>query len=282
MVVASSACLVRNPEFGPDGAGSSGGVATGLASDASAADTGSVSTSPGTTAATSSTGEAGSLSDGGSTSIGATTGATEPASGSTDAATTGDASSSTSGAQPGEYEVQPTVATCVMLAAGPAPFAGPAVCSANASNQNATTLTGLMMIDTGVMNLDGMNRPAHSYLRFDVPAELSGLTVASATLTIQVADGPDDLPNGPQSGVLVRTDLFDAGSLEGAAPATFETLAGDQGFVDTNETVTWSIPTHLVVPGQPLLLGLLPTANEGVIYRGATTPGAPVLRLVMQ
>ncbi len=131
-------------------------------------------------------------------------------------------------------------------------------------------------------NLDGQSRPSHSFIRFDIPAELAGLTVASATLRVQVADGLGDLANGPQSGELVLTGPFDVDSLNAAAPPSLQPLAGDMGWVDIGQWVTWAVPLDLVVPGQPLFLGLLPTANDGVFYRGAATrPGAPVLDLSM-
>ena len=139
-----------------------------------------------------------------------------------------------------------------------------------------------MAIDTEVKNLDGQSRPSHSFIRFDIPAELAGLTVASATLRVQVADGLGDLANGPQSGELVLTGPFDVDSLNAAAPPSLQPLAGDMGWVDIGQWVTWAVPLDLVVPGQPLFLGLLPTANDGVFYRGAATrPGAPVLDLSM-
>lgn len=268
--VASSGCLLPNPGYGVDDAASTGAStgATNVSGDAS--------TQPVTGGATSGAGT-----DGGSTSGGSTSGAT----GSSGATTTDDPSvggTSTTGVAPGEYAIQSTVAACVLLPAGQAPFAGSAVCSANASQQNATALTGLLMVDTSVVNLDGMGRPAHSYLRFDVPAEFGGATIVSATLELQVADGQDDLPNGPQSGVLVLTDVFDAASLESAAPPPLQMLADDKGYVGIDEVITWSIIPALVQPGQPLLLGLLPTNDNGIFYRGPTNPGAPLLRLVLQ
>lgn len=280
--VASSACLLKNPDFGVDDATTT--AATTAVTTAAASGSAGASTAPGTGGATTGAGsDAGSASDAGTTAAtAATSTSAETGVDSSGAAATGGDTTSTTGAPPGEYALQPTVAACVMLPADNAPFAGPAVCSANATAQNGTALSGLIMIDTSVVNLDGAGRPAHSYLRFDVPENFGGATIVSATLRVQVADGPDDLPNGPQSGVLVRTEAFDAATLAASWPQTIETLAGDQGFVATDQIVTWSIDTALVQPGQPLLLGLLPTDTDGVFYRGATTPGAPVLTVVLQ
>ena len=194
----------------------------------------------------------------------------------------GTSDSTSGGPAPGMVSVPAAVATCVLLPAGPAPYAGPATCSGNATAQNGTALTGLMMIDTMVKNDGGANRRAEAYLRFDIPGEYAGLTVAAATLTVQVADGPDDVPGGP-GGVLVLTEAFDGGTLSVGAPAQVMQLVGDIGDVTASQLVMWSIPTALVVPGQPLFLGLLPTGNDGTMYRGATTdPGPPVLELVLQ
>lgn len=275
MLVASSACLLRNPDFGADSdATADTPTATTAATTGTASGSGDASTLPGTGGATT-----GSGTDGGSASATSAASATTGI-GTSGEATTGDGTTAP-GVPPGTYEIQPTVAACVLLPYG-APHAGPSVCSANATQQNGTALTGLLMIDTSVMSLDGMGRPAHTYLRFDVPAEFSGATIVSATLTLQVADGPDDYPNGPQSGVLILTEAFDAASLESSAPQLQVTLADDKGFVGTNEVVTWSLDLPFVQPGQPLYLGLLPTDDDGVFYRGATNPGAPVLTLVVQ
>lgn len=202
---------------------------------------------------------------------------------STDPSSSSDPDTSTTAAlPPGAYTVAATLATCVFLPEDEAPYAGPAVCNANAVAQNETALADLMMIDVEVANLDGDDRPAHAYLRFDVPAEFAALTVVDATLRLQIADGPDDIPNSEQSGELVRTAAFDAVTLETGAPAVVEPLHDDLGDTATDQEVTWSLRADLVVPGQPLFLGLLPTRNDGVLYRGTTAPGAPTLELVLQ
>jgi len=284
LLAACSGCLVANPGF--DGSGTRGSSSG--ASDASGVTEGGVTS--GATSGATSDGTAGggaftaSSGDEVTATLGSTGGAgsSDDTSSSADASTAADASSSTTGLPPGEYAVPAAIATCVLLPKGPAPYAGPAVCSANATAQNGTALTDLMAIDVEVQKLDGKSRPSHAFLRFDIPAELGGLTVAAATLRVQVADGPDDLPNGPQSGELVLTGPFDADSLTAAAPLVVMPLAADMGFVNTDQWVMWAIPTELVVAGQPLYLGLLPTDNDGVFYRGAATnPGPPVLDLIM-
>lgn len=272
-LVTVGACMIHNPSFDPEGAGSSGSTGTSSATGVGSSDGGS-----GPDSATSGVG--GTTGEGQGTTVEDTTSALSTTDPGTTEATGG---TTTGGPAPGTYTVAPTLATCVFLAAGPAPYAGPATCSQNATSQNGTALQGLMMIDVETKNLDGDGRPAVSFLRFDVPGDLAGLTVAAATLRVQVADGPDDFPNGPQSGVLRLAAPFDAASLDVGAPAEMATLANDMGFVGTNEWIAWSIDPGLVAAGQPLFLALDPTDDDGVFYRGATTtPGAPYLELEMQ
>lgn len=263
--VLACGCLTLNPAYDEP----TGGHAAGDGSS-----TGGLATGPATGATTA----AGTSSTAATTGVGsgaASTGVT------TTATTTGAATTGSGGVEPGIHTVPPTVATCVLVATMNAPHGGPAICSANADAQNGTALTGLMMIDIAVNLLDGMGRPAHSYMRFDIPAEFAGLTVAGARLYVQVADGPP--PDLPQSGVLVLTDAFDAASLERAAPATASQLAADMGAAMASQWLEWPIPPEHVVAGQPLFLGLMPTDDMGVEIRGASTsPGAPYLELDLQ
>lgn len=250
--------------------------------------------SPATGSAASTGSSAGEVSGDGVTTTGVTTGGSTVASSSGEATTQGPTTTApgsgsettttttgTDGTAPGVYTVAPTVATCVLVATPNVPHGGPALCSANADVQNGTELTGLMMIDIAVNLGDGMGRPARSYIRFDVPAEFAGLTVAAATLHVRVADGPP--PELPQSGELVLTAGFDGASLELEAPATVLALHPDMGDVVPSQWLHWSIPPEHVLAGAPLTLGLLPTDDFGVELCGAATEGcAPYLELELQ
>jgi hypothetical protein len=197
-----------------------------------------------------------------------------------DATTTTGDTTTTGGLEPGAYVLPASVATCVLLP-NQYPLGGPATCSANATAQNQTALTGLMMIDTVVNNGDGGGRRAESYVRFDIPAEYGDLTIASATLYVQVADGPFDYPNGP-SGELFRMSAFDMASLDQSYPTGQEKLGGSS-FADTNAWIAWPIAAAQLTPGAPLFLGIVPTSTDGTIYRGKLTePGSPYLEVVLQ
>lgn len=272
-----SACLRPNPAFdaeatdaGPGATSWSSATSSGGGSPTSSgAATGEGSSTSGTSAGVQTSTAA--TSGVGATSDGTTTG-------SVDTSTSG---SSTGGAAPGTYEVPASIGTCVFVASAATPaHGGPDECSGDADLINDSALAGLMMVDVNVNDMAGKNRPAHPYLRFDVPAEFAGLNVASATLHVQVADNVMSLP---QSGELWRSQPFDGDDLTMNAPLLVELLAADQGEVQPDQWLSWSIPPALVTAGVPLFFGLRPTHDKGVMLRGAATvPGAPYLQLELQ
>lgn len=185
------------------------------------------------------------------------------------------------GAKPGTYEVPASIGTCVFVGVMDYPaHGGPDECRGDADSINNSALGGLMMLDVQVDDNAGMSRPAHPYLRFDVPAEFAGLKVTAATLHVQVADNVTDLP---QSGELWWSEPFDEAVLKSEAPKLVALIAADKGEVQPDEWLTWSLPPHQVLAGQPLFFGLRPTNNKGVMLRGGTTmPGFPYLELDLQ
>lgn len=272
----ASACVFDATGSGPGGLGGPGGpdeIASTTDAGTSAAEaptTGAPLTTDGASSAASTGGdETAALDDTGAStsSAGASTG--EP-----DATTTGD------DVPPGPTLVPAALATCVFLPFATSPYAGPAVCNGNAVAQNASSLVDLMMIDTDVSALDGNYRAAYAFLRFDVPAELVGHSILTATLHVQVAD--TDIAGGAQTGYLFQTGPFDANTLNAAPPVVLAPLAVDMGAVGPDQPLAWQLPANLVVPGQPLFLGLVPGNSDGVIYRGTTSPGAPTLELTLQ
>ncbi|MCA9657612.1 MAG: hypothetical protein KC486_04665 [Myxococcales bacterium] len=262
-LAAISGCVVDNPAF----------------------DEATTTASQGASSQSSTSAEATSASATSDASTGAeTTGAETSLTG--DPTTTADPSASTTstttgGAEPGVYDIPAAIGTCVFLATQEVPNHGPpAECTADADAINNSGLAGLMMIDVNVNNAAGKQRPAHPFLRFDVPAALAGLTLTAAELHVQVADNVTDLP---QTGEVWLAAPFDAVSLESSAPERTLLLAGDQGEVFPNDWIVWQLPPgQLNVPGA-VYIGLEPTHDKGVMLRGATTdPGPPLLRLTLE
>jgi len=137
----------------------------------------------------------------------------------------------------------------------------------------------MMMIDTKVSYDDGQDRRAESYLRFDIPPEYAELTIAEVTLNVQNGN----TYSGDEAGRLVRTEAFTESSLQTEAPAQLGELAPPKGPINVSEWMPWDIPPEHVIPGEPLSLGLLPTDDFGVFYRGKdTNPGSPYLRVVLE
>jgi hypothetical protein len=194
---------------------------------------------------------------------------------------TGGDSTGGGAAKPGTYEVPASIGSCVFVGVMDFPVhGGPDECRADADAINNSALSGLMMLDVQVDDNAGMSRPAHPYLRFDVPAEFSGLMVTAATLHIQVADNVTDLP---QSGELWSSEPFDEAVLNMKAPKLIALIAADKGEVQPDEWLTWSLDPEQVMAGKPLFFGLQPTHNKGVMLRGGTTtPGSPYLELDLQ
>jgi hypothetical protein len=272
--VAASSCLT-NPAFDPD----AGSVTSTDAGSATATSTGTDATG----AVTTGNGDDSSTAADGSTlaadaSTSATSGGPSSSDGTSD---DGSSSGDSSGGSPATHDVLATIGTCVFPAIDLVPdHGGPDECSADADKINNTVLEGLMMVDVHVNNLSGKTRPAVPYLRFDFPEALIGLTLVSATLHVQVADGVTDLP---QSGELWLSAGFTEQTLESTAPELIERIADDMGEVQPDDWLTWPIDPALIGLSKPLHLALKPTHDKGVILRGATTAdSAPYLTIEVE
>ncbi len=268
----ASSCLLPNPAFNPD------------AGSVTSTDPGSATaTSLDVVTATSMSADAtGVVTTGSGDSSTTADGSTLAADASTSGTSSGESSGGeSSGGSPGTYDVPAAIGTCVFPAVDATPLhGGPDECSGDADAINATDLDGLMMVDVYVNNMAGMTRPAVPYLRFDLPDALVGLTVVSATLHVQVADGVTDLP---QSGELWLSAAFTAETLEIEAPTLVEFIAADIGEVQPDAWLTWPIDPGLVALDEPLHLALNPTHDKGVILRGATTAdSAPYLTIEVE
>lgn len=187
----------------------------------------------------------------------------------TDAAETSTTDATTDASEPGTVELPATLATCALLTAGPAPHAGPSVCEAIADVQGEEA-TGLMLLDAAVSFNGGGERPAHVFLRFDVPAELGERPLVAATLTMLVDDSL--AASGLYAGSVHASDPFDLASLEFAAPAQGAPLADSSDLPLTNSVVAWSLDPALLTPGAALHLRLAPQDDDGVLYLGGAAP----------
>jgi len=280
--LAVSSCLLPNPAFDPDAASVTStdpGSATATSLDVVTATSMSADA---TGAVTTGTGDSSTAADGSTVAVDASTSGTSSGGTSSGGSSGGESSSGeSSGGSPGTYDVPAAIGTCVFRAVDATPLhGGPDECSGDADAINATDLDGLMMVDVYVNNMAGMTRPAIPYLRFDLPDALVGLTVVSATLHVQVADGVTDLP---QSGELWLSAAFTAETLEIEAPTLLELIADDMGEVQPDDWLTWPIDPALVALDEPLHLALNPTHDKGVILRGATTAdSAPYLTLEVE
>jgi len=190
-----------------------------------------------------------------------TTSDTTTSDGTTSDATTSDATTS-DGVEPGTYELNPSVSTCVLLQNQFAPYSKP-TCGENATQQIG--VNNLIMVDTAVSNGNGQQRRAESYIRFEIPSEYEGATISDVTLRAQTPPSPYN--PAPEGGQLVLTDPFSDESLNTETPAVVGNIGPKQGFVENNAWVEWSIPADLLVPGEPLHMAVIPTNPYGVFYR---------------
>lgn len=271
-------CLLLNPAFDPGDSTATGGASSAGSTDSTgAAATGALPTTSadGTTSGAAATGAEGTTSGAAATESGGSSGSTTTSSGAT---TSPDATTDTSTTgMPVALRVDASIATCVLAAKDGVPHGDPATCTAIAV-QLSDGYAGVMMVDTQVTSLDGMSRPAHSYLRFEIP-ELAG-PVALATLHVQMAPQVTELK---QTGQLARTEPFDDTTLTTASPLPVEPLALDMGPVTPNQWLSWNIPVGLIQANTPLYLGLLPSNTFGVELRGKASPdGTPYLELQVQ
>ena len=151
-----------------------------------------------------------------------------------------------------------TVAECI------APnFPNPALCRQyNGMNQ--------LVIDTrDSTTLD----PWNSYIRFETDNAIAGKTVTKVVLRV-VATNDAKAP-GPDTGSVFVVSPFTLQSLTGTTPTKVGgQLAGTQGTVTMGKVISWTLPTSVVTPGQPVYLGLFANDDDGVNYFNidGTTP----------
>ena len=129
--------------------------------------------------------------------------------------------------------------------------------------------------------VDGaVGQRSSAFIRFDIPSEVQGWTVSSATLFLTVADGAQS--GSPSTGILWLTAPFDLRSLASSQPALLEPAVGiDQGAVSQGDIVVWPIPVDSIVAGSALHLAVVPVIDEGVDYWNADGDVPPRLDLVL-
>ncbi len=268
--LAAAACTQENPGFvvvGEDetGAGSTAALVSATSGGGPGSSSGGEGESAGdaSTAAVLTTGD-GATGDGpGSSESGGESGSSESGSG----------GSSGGDGEPGSLEVPATLASCALLSAGPALHAGPTICEAIADIQGAKP-TGLMLLDSAVSYNGGGERPAHVFLRFDVPAALADKELVAVSLALQVDDSL--AASSRAAGSVHLSADFDLVALEFTAPALGVPLAVSEDVPQAGSVVSWEIDPSLVVPGAALFLRIAPDSDDGVLYLGGAAP--PELR----
>ena len=131
-----------------------------------------------------------------------------------------------------------------------------------------------MLLDSAVSYNGGGERPAHVFLRFDVPAALADKEVASVSLALQVDDSL--AASSRVAGSVHQSPDFDLVALEFTAPELGAALAVSEDVPQAGSVVTWELDPSLVVPGAPLFLRIAPESDDGVLYLGGDAP--PELR----
>lgn len=252
-----------------DSAGSSS--ASDSSSGGSASDSADVTTSD---SGTSDSSDSDGTSDGG-TSSGTSSDSTSDSSDSDSSDSDSDSGDTTTGGvQPGTYDLEPLVSTCVLLQYQQAPYSKQA-CLTSADEQ-VPGENDLVIVDTAVGMGMGMNRRAEAYFQFMIPAGYENATISSATLRIRTPQTP--YVPAPEGGQLVLTEAYSEASLETKVPETLQNIGQKKGEIPNQPVwIEWSVPPELLVSGQPLHLALMPTNQTGVFYRKNTA----MLRVVV-
>lgn len=176
-----------------------------------------------------------------------------------------ESSTSSSGettAGPGSLELPATIATCALLAAFPYPHAGPAPCEWVASSQ-AGDPSGVMILDTKVIQNGGGNRPGHVFFQFDIPPAVADLQLAAVRLELHVDDNQE--AGGPSAGSLYQGEPVDLVSLEFGAPGYGGAAIDSADIPLPAGTLSWQLPPGWLVPDAPLYLRLVPFADDGLL-----------------
>lgn len=272
--LAAAACTQANPWFllaGEDETGADSGAGPG--STTSGEGPGSSSKGEGEGAGEASTAAVLTTWGDATSDVSTSGGSTGSESGSSESGSGESGSGESDSGEPGSVEVPATLASCALLSAGPALHAGPTICEAIADIQGAKP-SGLMLLDSAVSYNGGGERPAHVFLRFDVPAALADKEVASVSLALQVDDSL--AASSRVAGSVHQSPDFDLVALEFTAPELGAALAVSEDVPQAGSVVTWELDPSLVVPGAPLFLRIAPESDDGVLYLGGDAP--PELR----
>ncbi|MEZ4450339.1 MAG: hypothetical protein R3B09_12750 [Nannocystaceae bacterium] len=271
LLAGAIACELSNPKYQDSEGGSSG------TSGASLSGTSEGTTSSSSTASTSATGTGTSTSGTITTSTSTSTSRTSTTSTSTTSmsASTGTSTGESTGlATTGEPLPDPliipaTIAVCVLVGD---PYGPPALCEDEIVDLNATAQLDLLGVDMALNNGEGDGRLAEVALAFPLPAELADVTLVSARLELQTADGR--VAASADGGRLWTAAPFTAMSLESAAPSLDVDLEVPLGAVTSDAPITAEIPISAVT-GDALYLALVPASSDTAIYQGLDTGNAP-------
>lgn len=165
-------------------------------------------------------------------------------------------------AGPGSLELPATLATCALLSAFPNPHAGPTLCEWVASSQ-AGDPSGVMILDTTVIQNGGGNRPAHVFFQFDIPPAVADLQLAAVRLELHLDDNQE--AGGPSAGTLYQSEPVDLLSLEFGAPGYGGAASDSADIPLPGATISWQLPPEWIVPDAPLYLRIVPFADDGLL-----------------
>jgi hypothetical protein len=119
--------------------------------------------------------------------------------------------------------------------------------------------------------------PRISFLRFDLDAQLTGMSVDSVELllSVPVFAGAEST----NSGEVWQVTEFDRAALFTAAPDKVgaSPLAGSVGAVAQGQTVSFQLPSTLVSAGGTVYLGVFPLSTNGVDYFNSLGTVPPAL-----
>jgi len=273
------ACVISNPGFDPPAGSTEFGASTGSGAEMTSTASAS-STSKGSTSSISSTTDGTSGTDGGSVSSGVTGGVeTDSSSGSSSSSssssstsdgTTGeDVTTTTTTGGPGSITIYADIATCVLVANGVYPYAGPGECEQKANAENG--VLGAILHDTSLMAQGGGNRRAPNYFRFLIPDDLAGKTLTAVEFTVRTTD---NVNAGGFIGDLWQSKPFDLNTLASDIPASIKKLVDGGQAIGASQDYTWTLDPSLPVSGEYLHLYHEPLNDLGALYWDETAANA--------
>ena len=177
-------------------------------------------------------------------------------------ATSFEEGTTTTAVQPFELDIPAAIAECT----DPVQL-DPAACAA---------ADGPTSLNVDAEDSDFANQPTSSWLRFDLPDEVTSGLVTSVTLRVVVTTATN--AHGPDAGEIWAVAPFEPRSLTQAQPSSVERLAESFGPVTQGETIEWSLPVT-VVQTTPVYLGILAVNTDGVNYWNNDGVVPPVLHV---